>query len=146
MTRPASMTTFPGTLGSLAGIREWVTQAASDAGLEGAAVYDLCLAVDEIATNTITHGYQGREGAIRLGSALEPGRLVIRMEDDAPPFDPSLHAGPTKEVLESGLHQRTPGGLGIMLARRGVDELRYERSERGNAYHFVVRLQKGAAR
>lgn len=146
MTRPASMTTFPGTLGSLAAIRAWVTQAASDAGLERAAVYDLCLAVDEIATNAITHGYQGREGTIRLESSVEHGRLVIRMEDDAPPFDPSRHAGPTKEVLESGLHQRAPGGLGIMLARRGVDELRYERTERGNTYRFVIRLQKGAAR
>jgi anti-sigma regulatory factor (Ser/Thr protein kinase) len=138
--------TFPGILTSLGAIREWVSRAAADAGVAGAAVYDLCLAVDEIATNTITHGYKKDGGELRLEAAVESGRFTIRMDDDAPPFDPLLFAGPTKAVLESGLQERAPGGLGIMLARRGVDELRHLRTERGNAYLFILRLHKGAAR
>jgi anti-sigma regulatory factor (Ser/Thr protein kinase) len=141
-----ALQTFPGTLASLGAIREWVSRAAAEAGVQDAAIYDLCLAVDEMTTNTITHGYKKDGGELRLDAGVEPGRFTIRMEDDAPPFDPTHFAGPTKEVLESGLHQRAPGGLGIMLARRGVDELRYLRTERGNAYFFVLRLQRGAAR
>ena len=58
--------TFPGNLDSLSPIREYVKSAANTAGLSKKATYELCLAVDEIATNIALYGY---EEAGRLGEA-----------------------------------------------------------------------------
>ncbi len=50
--------TFPGTLDALSPIRDYVKAAAEAAGLDHSAAYNLVLAVDEIATNVIVHGYE----------------------------------------------------------------------------------------
>ena len=58
----------PGTLDSLAVIREYVKAAADEAGLDGRRAYRLQLAVDEIATNIVNHGYSeaGITGSVRI--------------------------------------------------------------------------------
>jgi anti-sigma regulatory factor (Ser/Thr protein kinase) len=141
---------FPGTLESLAPIREFVARAAASAGLDRSASYNLCLAVDEIATNIVVHGYQaaGLHGDLRVDTEVEPGRLVVRVEDHGRPYDPAKHEVPDAEDLTAPLHERPAGGLGIMLAMQGVDDLQYEVTARGNVHRFVVNLprQKQAAR
>jgi anti-sigma regulatory factor (Ser/Thr protein kinase) len=49
--------TVPATLDSLGAIAEYVLAAAASAGLDKRASYNLRLAVDEIVTNIIVHGY-----------------------------------------------------------------------------------------
>ena len=48
----------PGVLDSLSAIGRYVLGAAWAAGLDKRAAYRLRLAVDEIATNAVLHGYQ----------------------------------------------------------------------------------------
>ncbi|MFM7580154.1 MAG: ATP-binding protein, partial [Microcystaceae cyanobacterium] len=64
--------TVPGTLDSLAPIAEYVMAVATEAGLEKKAVYKLRLAVDEMASNIIIHGYEeaGLTGEIDLTARL----------------------------------------------------------------------------
>lgn len=140
--------TFPGTLDSLAPIREFVGRAAASAGLDKSAGYNLCLAVDEIATNIVLHGYQaaGLRGDLRVDTdASEPGRLVIRVSDTGRAYDPAKHDVPGAEDLQAPLHERSVGGLGIMLAMQGVDDLQYSTSEHGNVHRFVVNLPRAGA-
>lgn len=141
---------FPGTLDSLAPIRDFVASAAAAAGLDHSASYNLCLAVDEIATNVVTHGYEaaGLRGDLRLETAVEGGRLVVRMQDHGRPYDPHQHDLPEQQDLSAPLHERAIGGLGILLAFQGVDELRYTASDAGNLHSFAVNLtqQKRVAR
>jgi len=141
---------FPGTLDSLAPIRDFIARAAAAAGLDHAAGYNLCLAVDEIATNIVTHGYEaaGLSGDLRLATAVEEGRLIVRLADRGRAYDPSRHDLPEKDDLTAPLHARAAGGLGILLAFHGVDELRYSTGEAGNVHTFAVNLprRKRAAR
>ena len=62
--------TLPGTLDSLTAIREFVGEMGEKAGLDRKALYRLKLAVDEIATNIVTHGYEaaGLQGEIVISS------------------------------------------------------------------------------
>src|SRR5438874_2123515 len=94
----------------------------------------LVLYVDEIATNIVLHGYQaaGLKGDLRVYTETEPGRLVVRIEDTGRTYDPHKHDVPDADDLQSPLHERSAGGLGIMLAMQGVDELRYSNTERGH--------------
>ena len=141
---------FPGTLDSLAPIRDFVAQAAGAAGLDRGASYNLCLAVDEIATNIVMHGYDaaGLKGDIRVETAIEEGRLVVRLRDTGRCYDPTRHDVPEDEDLAAPLHQRGIGGLGIMLAFDGVDDLQFSHDDTSNTHTFIVNLpqQKRAAR
>ncbi len=132
--------TFPGTLDSLEPVRRFVISAANKYGLEHRAAYKLCLAVDEIATNIVTHGYQeaGLSGDITVGAEREGNTLVIRLEDRGRSYDPSLHVVPQPEQLAIALEARYPGGLGILLAQMGVDELQYSTTADGNVHRFIV--------
>ena len=135
--------TFPGTLDSLSPIRDYVKAAAEAAGLDHAAVYKLILAVDEIATNVITHGYEeaGLTGDISIEAASHDDSLVIQLTETGKPHDTHAHAEPADVKLFKALEDRPVGGLGIMLARDGVDDLQYESTERGNVHRFIMRLK-----
>jgi len=135
---------FAGTLDALESIRDYVTDAAKSAGLEHKAIYKLCLAVDEIATNVVLHGYEeaGLNGDLKIDAALENDTLVIRLEDHGKAYDPNFHAVPDANDLAQQLEQREIGGLGIYLALDGVDDLQYSTTENGNVHRFIVRLPR----
>lgn len=132
--------TLPGTIDALGPLRDYVAEQARAAGLGQKAVYNLCLAVDEIATNVIRHGYEeaGRSGVLRVGTGVAGERFTVTLEDEGTPFDPAQHTLPTAEDLARPLHERQVGGLGIFLAFRGVDEIQYESAGGVNRHVFLV--------
>jgi len=136
--------TLPGTLDALSPIRDYVKDAAASAGLDHTATYNLMLAVDEIATNVILHGYEeaGLQGNISVAAARQDDSLVIRLSDNGKSYDPHAHQTPDDAGLCKELSDRPIGGLGIMLAKDGVDDLQYESTDKGNVHRFVVRLKE----
>jgi serine/threonine-protein kinase RsbW len=100
--------------------------------------YDLAHAVDECATNIIEHGYQGQTGTIELEIDRRGEDLLIVLRDHAPPFDPTSIPPPD---LTLPLEKREPGGLGIYLARRMVDECRYRPLTDGNELTLVKHIK-----
>jgi serine phosphatase RsbU (regulator of sigma subunit)/anti-sigma regulatory factor (Ser/Thr protein kinase) len=138
--------TFPGTLDALSSIRQYVKTAAEAAGLDRSAAYSLVLAVDEIATNVIEHGYReaGLKGDISVGAARDNDSLVIRLADTGKSFDPNSLPDINYIELSKELEDRPVGGLGIMLAKSGVDDLQYEATGSGNICRFFVRLKPPA--
>jgi serine/threonine-protein kinase RsbW len=132
--------TVPGELESLKAIREYVTDATSMAGLDKLLTNRLRLAVDEIVTNSIVHGYQesGQEGNIWIAALLDDEKLTIIVEDEGPYDDPTQHRIPSAEDLGQPLDTREIGGLGIYLATRSIDEFHYEYTATRNRNIFVV--------
>lgn len=129
-----------GKLDSLGKIREYVKSAAKEAGLEKKRSYNLCLAVDEIATNIITHGYNdnGLEGNIYVETKIDEQSLTIYIEDTAIPFDPKKKEVVTQEDLQKSLEERPIGGLGIHLVQESVDKFIYEYKGDRNRNILVV--------
>lgn len=130
--------TFPGTLDSLAHVRAYVAEAARAAGLDSGKTYSLCLAVDEIATNIVLHGYDeaGLKGDIIVEALQERGHLTIRLLDHGRTYDPSSVPQPD---IENALAQQT-GGWGIFLSKTGVDQFDYASTDSGNLHRFVMYL------
>ncbi|GAB4215820.1 MAG: ATP-binding protein [Synechococcales cyanobacterium] len=132
--------TVPGTLDALEEIARYIKTVAKAANLNERATYGLRLAVDEIATNVITHGYleAGIEGHIRLHSELTPEALTVHMDDTGTTYDPAQSVARSQIFLSKDLEQRPMGGLGVFLAIQSVDRFSYERCGECNRNSFVV--------
>ncbi|WP_063753328.1 anti-sigma regulatory factor [Streptomyces sp. NRRL S-87] len=126
----------PATLGALADIAAFVLGLADQAGLGKRATYRLRLAVDELATNIVTHGYRGGDGRITVRGRAGAGRVRVRLEDTAPAFDPVAGCLPPATGVPP--ERRRVGGLGIHLALTSVDEFGYVRSDGRNISTLTV--------
>src|ERR1700674_342348 len=107
--------TLPATLESLDPLVQYVLSAAAAAGLDRKASYRLRLAVDEIATNIITHGYADAhlDGEVVVNADVGDEQLIITLEDSAPAFDPRAHEVP--DHIDKPSDERPIGGLGVFL-------------------------------
>lgn len=129
-----------GNLNSLNQITEYVIEITKKVGLNEIKSYKLRLAIDEIATNIIIHGYQeaGLEGNIKLHSEINPNCLTFILEDTGTFYDPTCK--PPQQNFKLPLTQRPLGGLGVHLAINGVDNFIYERKDNINRNILQVRF------
>lgn len=99
------------------------------------------LALDEILSNIVRHGDEGSAAGVDLTFSLAGGVVAVEVVDQSRAFNPLL----APEPCTSGpLQDREPGGLGIALVRRLMDEALYER--RHNRNYFVMRCGPHADR
>jgi serine/threonine-protein kinase RsbW len=140
---PMQCLTVPGNLDSLRSLRDFVRSVAGSAGLEKSAAYRLGLAVDEVATNIVVHGYDeaGLAGAIKVWCEMDADALRIHLEDTGAPYDPVQYSNVD---IDQPLEDRPEGGLGVFLATRGVDDLEYAKSDDKNRHTFVVRFSSNS--
>ncbi len=105
------------------------------AGVNPAIVPDLELAVDEVMTNIIMHGYRGRAGTIQITCSIGDGSVKVEIRDRAPAFNPLSVKDPD---ISADLAQRAVGGMGIYLVRKVMDAVSYEYRDGEN----VLTLEK----
>jgi len=92
--------------------------------------------VEEITSNVAEHGYRG-QGPLELASEIEEHRVVIRIEDEGPAFDPRQYeyAPPTADELMAA----DAGGHGIFLALRNLSAFDHERVGGRNRNTLIMR-------
>ena len=124
----------PGQFTQIAGTPEGIRQAAGtlDAFCQAQALPDsvswrLRVAVDEIVANIVAHAGGPAPPTIDLELSREGNIVEITVADDGPAFDPLVHPPPDVSVP---LEAREPGGLGILILRSLIDEVRYTRTRR----------------
>ena len=93
-------------------------------GLPDPKVFVINLALDELITNTVTHGLGGMADAeIRITMRVDAERLTVVIEDNGRPFDPTRD---THADVTSSLDERAVGGLGLHLVKSFADRISYE--------------------
>jgi len=134
------MRTFRATrLAELPALLDFVDTACAAAGPD--AGFAVRLAVEEVFTNVLAHGYGG-EGPVDVTIDADTTRIRVLVEDEAPPFHPGDAPPPD---LASDALEREPGGLGWHLVRQLMDEVRHApRDGRGNTCTLVKRLPVAA--
>ncbi|HYT68920.1 MAG TPA: ATP-binding protein [Vicinamibacterales bacterium] len=95
------------------------------------------LALDEILSNIVRH--TSEEHAIDMTFSVDGDIVGVEIVDSTAAFNPLLAPPPD---TTSPLAERRPGGLGIALVRKLMDETYYER--RNNRNHFVMRCRPRA--
>lgn len=107
--------------------------------VDGQITESLRLAIDEVCSNLILHGYKGMEaGDIHLTVANLKNEMLITVEDYGLPFDPLFHKDPE---LSDDIEERKIGGLGVFMVKEVVDELSYESKNGKNCLSLKMRYK-----
>jgi serine/threonine-protein kinase RsbW len=116
---------LPADLEYLHGLKSFILDYASQKGFDKRKCHQIELAADEILTNIISYAYPEEKGDIRvICDSDEDGALLVQIIDTGVPFNPFEVDEPD---LSLGLEERKVGGLGLFLAHKMVDEIRYRR-------------------
>lgn len=105
-------------------------------GVDDGLRFKMHLVTEELTTNTIRHGYGGRDGWLKLSIAHDADHVTLTLEDAARPFDPT-HDAPLPD-LEADVEARAVGGLGIYLVKELADAVQYRRVDTGNRVEVVL--------
>ena len=93
------------------------------------------LAAEAALVNVFRYAYPEQPGDVEMICRLEGERLAIEIVDSGIPFDAT--AMPVPEVTD-GDHEREPGGLGILLMKKVMDEVRYRREKGRNILTLII--------
>lgn len=123
---------------TLVALRDFVSNAGRGAGLAPRAIYNLKLAIDEIATNIVMYAYPDStdDDLITVTSRLHSDRLEITLEDTGIQYNPRDHE--SKPDFDTALETREPGGLGIYFALNSVDEFHYKHEDGCNRNSLIM--------
>ena len=103
-------------------------------------VFIVNLALDELITNSVMHGFTGvGEPRIDISLHVEADTLVMTVEDNGAPFDPTVDTNPD---LTSSLVDHQVGGLGLHLVKTFANRIRYEFVDGRNCLTLEHDLQR----
>ena len=88
--------------------------------------YNILLALQEMVTNVLRHGYQLDENQpVEVIFQLTDDELQVELRDQGPHFDP-LAFDHSESEFEEGMPSEV-GGYGIRIARMVMDDVQYHR-------------------
>ena len=129
--------TLANDLREVAGAAERIDRFCAERNISPEISYAVNLALDELLTNTIGHGYGDEDRhRIEVVVRLEGETLVVAIVDDGAPFDPTRIP-----EADAALEGRELGGLGLLLVNRMMDSVEYQRRAGCN----IVVLTKNTA-
>jgi serine/threonine-protein kinase RsbW len=138
----------PGHESYLVYIRAIVADLAGKVGFDEHEIAKIEIAVDEACSNVVKHAYSAnqewcwrhRDPEIRLDVRTAGDCLVIEINDHGQRFDFANYR-PTE--IDSRLREMNPGGYGIPIMRRFMDEVQYSSNDQtGNTLRLVKYLKK----
>ncbi len=124
---------FKRTFKSLEPIFELTERFFSRESIDRLHLFPVSFAVEELFTNMVKYNSDG-QGDILLTMEKTDGALVVSLTDfDAEPFD--VTKAPDVDT-DRPLQERAPGGLGLHLVRRMVDDIQYRHAGRETCITF----------
>jgi anti-sigma regulatory factor (Ser/Thr protein kinase) len=131
---------FPGRLASFGEVRVLAERFGATMGADHDTTRRLVLILEELFTNTVTHGYPaGAEGPIWVALAARKGTIEVTYEDAAPAFDPFTEA-PARPEPALAIDASVVGGLGLMLVRALSASACYARVDDRNRVILTVSI------
>lgn len=109
----------------------------------------IALAVEEIFVNIASYAYAPAGGQVEIGlevagqaeggqgKAGQPRQALIRFQDSGRPFNPLVREDADVTLTAE---EREPGGLGILLVKKNMDEVNYTHEAGKNTLTLIKRL------
>ena len=101
-------------------------------------IADIRLVMEEVFSNIVQYGFEDEDRHhIAVDMEYRGGELILSVVDDGKPFNP-LQAPPPE--IDKPLEDRCPGGMGIFMVTRLMDQLEYRMEEGKN----ILKMKKPA--
>ena len=104
-------------------------------GFEQEKISKMELAAEEALVNVFRYAYPEALGDVEMICKLEGGRFTVEIIDSGIPFD--VTAMPDPKAADS-LHERDPGGFGIFIIKKVMDEVQYRRENDRNILTLII--------
>ncbi len=143
MSAKSQTLTIAADLAELARVMQTIDDFCAGLAASTADVSALHLAVEEVVTNVITHGFQNdssRSLTVRL-EALTTDRIRAVVTDDAPAYNP-LARPEVNTTLP--LEARPVGGLGVHLVKKLMNVCLYEHRDGQNLFSIERKLSRAS--
>ena len=110
---------------------------AQSQGVPEKTIFGLSLALEECGSNIVNHALKrDPQKTFQVSIKLAGGTFAIELHDCGPMFDPT--AAPTRKPQADA--DDVPGGWGIQLVRRHIDEIIYRRVDGENVLRLTKRI------
>jgi serine/threonine-protein kinase RsbW len=118
-------------------IRDFIRNSLKNHGISDLEISEIVLALDEMCSNLMIHSHHcNPDDLFELHIHVEKNSpLVFELIDDGTVFDINQFATP---ALDSIVHEKRKGGLGIRLVKSIMDKIEYKKTEGRN----ICRLSK----
>ncbi|MBR4549964.1 MAG: ATP-binding protein [Oscillospiraceae bacterium] len=112
-------------LSNLEAVQSFVEERLEAAGCPMKTKIKIAVAVEEIFVNIASYAYAPETGSATVRTELseDPAAVTISFADHGVPFDPLAREDPD---IHLPANERGVGGLGVLMTKRIMDELRYE--------------------
>ena len=131
--------TVPAELEQLQNVQDFISGELENCDCPMKAQFQIEMAVEEIFVNIVSYAYhpEAGEATIRCAVEEEPLQVTIQFLDHGKPFDPlaKKDADTSGEALEE-----REGGLGILMVKKSMDDVRYEYENGKNVLTIRKRL------
>ena len=106
-------------------ITEFVEEKLSEMGCPMKSIIAINIAIDELYSNIVNHGYGERKGpaSVIINEYDDPHGVEICFVDQAIPYNPIKAEDPDTTL---SAEERGIGGLGIFMVKKSMDDMSYE--------------------
>ena len=142
--RPAKELTLDATTENLDHVLEFVNEELDALSCTMKTKMRIDVAVEELFVNIAHYAYEAGTGqaTIRIRYEADSDTLEICFIDGGKPFDPLARPDPD---LTLSVEERQIGGLGIYMAKKNMDDIRYAYEDEKNILTIRKRLNSSAS-
>jgi anti-sigma regulatory factor (Ser/Thr protein kinase) len=136
---PASTVRIENDLSDIAKVDEMLDEFAEQFGIPPAIAATFHVIFDDLLNNVISFGFNdGQRHFIDISLESTANSLIVSIADDGMPFNPLDETAPDTTL---SIEDRQIGGLGIHLAIKLVDDVRYQRTADKNVLTLTKSFQ-----
>jgi serine/threonine-protein kinase RsbW len=129
---------YPATIDHLRAMLTFIDEAAKALGFDEQKIHQIMVASEEALVNVINYAYPEKPGEVEVTREIRENKsLLIELKDSGIAFDPLSLPEPN---IHEPMERRRPGGLGIYMIRKIMDEVRYRREGDSNILTMVKNL------
>jgi serine/threonine-protein kinase RsbW len=129
-------------LTEIALVRDALDQLGSEREVPAQAIVQLQVALDEIVSNVIKYSWaDGGKHDILVRITVNDDGVALDIFDDGEPFDPR---GASEPLAPPAGKRPEPGGVGIHMVKKLVDDFAYERIDARNHTTLTKKCATGA--
>lgn len=121
--------TFPASVDALDDVISFVETELEKADCSMKVTMQIAVAVEEAFVNIAHYAYPGEEGSMKMGISISDGVARLRMADYGIPFDPLQKEDPD---ITLDAESRNIGGMGILMVKKTMDDVKYDRRDNQN--------------